>query len=906
MAKRETYRGWLSRAAALTLLALAQTSHARTIVLGFDGMDPRLAERWIDEGRLPNFAKLREQGHFQALATTNPAQSPVAWATFATGLNPGAHGIFDFVHRDAATYGPQYSITEVVPPNRAFSAFGWQIPLSSGSTRTKRSGTAFWTTAEREGRSATVLRVPVTYPVDPITRMLSGMGVPDLLGTQGTFTIFTADTAAPAISGDAATNARIVQVRNQKGRIETRFEGPMHPLIKEPTPLTVPLEVSDLGSKRARIELDGHSVTLAEGQWSKWIRLKFSFAGMMSVSGTVRVLLVEAFPHMRLYVSPIQIDPRDPVIAITSPNGYASELAERIGLFHTIGMPEETWSLNEEQISDASYLDMVRTTLAESEAMFFDTLERRDSELIVSVFVQTDRVSHMFWRGLDAGHPLHASVDERGRNAIQWIYGEADRILGRTLKMLGPNDRLIVLSDHGFAGFRRGVNLNRWLVDAGYMKLKRGQPEAESLLANVDWPKTRAYAIGLNSLFLNLKGRESLGIVRAEEVAGLKQSIKTELEALRDPVNSAQVVVEVHDASVIYEGLSRPAMPDLVVGYNDGYRASWSTALGGVPLSLIEDNAKKWSGDHLIQPSIVPGVLFTSFKPQHAINSIGEVPTLIKESLGLEGRIDPQQVAPSRGVFDWASPPIAWLDRHLLGWLPAALRVALWGLLSALGSMWLYKAISPQKRLAQIKSQVMDSRRELNSFDGELSQLWPLLGRNLSLAMRQLGLTFLPAIGASLPVLFILVSMSNRYDALPAQPGQAIRVQAIPDATHQVPPLHWLGTEARKVNDNGTWEIAWPSHDKPASLVDSDGLTLLTLPGAAAVSTVHQKQWWNRFAGNPAGYLPSPGDVDAVAIRLPGMEFLPWGPQWLRSWLTLYFAVILVASLTLKYLWRLH
>ncbi len=869
-------------------------------------MDPRLAERWIDEGRLPHFAQLREQGHFQQLATTNPAQSPVAWATFATGLNPGAHGIFDFVHRDASTYGPQYSITEVKPPDSFVSAFGWQIPLSGGSTRTRRSGTAFWTTAEREGRSATVLRVPVTYPVDPITRMLSGMGVPDLLGTQGTFTIYTTDTAAKKLSGEAETNARIVRVQSHDGRIETLFEGPMHPLKKDPSPLTVPLEVSDLGSKRARIELDGHSVSLTEGQWSEWIKLKFSFAGVMSVSGTVRVLLVQAFPHLHLYVSPIQIDPRDPVIPITSPKGYSSALAERIGLFHTIGMPEETWSLNEEQISDASYLDMVRTTLAESEAMLFDTLERHDSELVVSVFVQTDRVSHMFWRGIDTGHPLHAGVDERGRNAIQWIYGEADRILGRTLKMLKPEDRLIVLSDHGFAGFRRGVNLNRWLVEAGYMKLKRGQPEADSLLANVDWPKTRAYAIGLNSLFLNTKGRESLGIVRADEVADLKQSIKADLEALRDPVNGAQVVVEVHDASVIYQGSGQPSMPDLVVGYNDGYRASWSTALGGVPLTVIEDNDKKWSGDHLIQPAIVPGVLFTSFKPQHPIASIGEVPTLIKETLGLKGQVDPQKTAPSRGVFDWASPILAWLDHYLLGWLPAALRVVLWGLLSALGSMWLYKAISPQKRLAQIKSQVMESRRELNSFDGELTQLWPLLGRNLSLAMRQLGLTFLPAIAASLPVLFILVSMSNRYDALPAQPGQAIHVKAIADATHQVPPLQWSGTGARKMDENGSWEIAWPSREKPASLVDSDGIVLLTLPGAAPVSTVHQKQWWNRFAGNPAGYLPSPGDVDVVAIGLPGMEFLPWGPAWLRSWLTLYFAVILIASLTLKYLWRLH
>jgi hypothetical protein len=512
----------------------------------------------------------------------------------------------------------------------------------------------------------------------------------------------------------------------------------------------------------------------------------------------------------------------------------------------------------------------------------------------------------MFWRGIDPDHPLHDKVDEEGRDAIRWIYGEADRILGRTLDMLGPKDKLIVLSDHGFSSFRRGVNLNRWLVQEGLMTLKSGQPTADSLLSNVDWPRTKAYAIGLNSLFLNIKGRESLGIVRPEEVATLKREIRERLEGLKDPRNGASVVAEVHDASVIYGPSRSPSMPDLVVGYNEGYRASWSTALGGVPQALIEDNVKKWSGDHLIQPSLVPGVLFTSFKPERDIVSIADMPLLIRDLLGLTGQSDSDRTAPSRGWFDIASPVLSWIENHLLFWLPSFLRIILWGLVASFSSMAIYRWVSNQKRIGELKSQVLDAREQLNAFDGEFSKLWPLLGRNLSIAGRQLGLTFIPAMTASLPVIFILIWMSNVYDALPPPVGEKIRIEAMADATHQLPPMRWSGGYAEETGEEGVWQIAWPSNQQPMRLIDSDGMTLVQLPGAAPVSTIHQKRWWNRLFGNPSGYLPGPGDVDAVEIGLPSEEFQPFGPGWLRNWISLFFGVIVIGSLTLKFAWRLH
>lgn len=597
----------------------------RVVVLGFDGMDPNLLQGWIDEGKLPHFAKLAAEGSFQPLPTTNPPQSPVAWSSFATGTNPGAHGLFDFLRRDTNTYAPEYGIAETEGPARTIQAFGLQIPIGGGEVVNERVGEPFWQTAESAGITASVLRVPVTYPPDNITRMLSGMGVPDLLGTQGSFTFYSTE-------GGQSDNGRHVKIEPVDGRVETTLDGPNNPFFVEPTPLTVPMTIEDAGQGRVRVVLDGTEVLLTAGEWSDWVSLRYSIMYVFGVHGIVRLHLVRGFPDPALYVSPIQFDPRDPVAQISSPPGYAAELASRLGLYHTIGMPEDTWSLNEGLISDEAFLDMVKTILAEREAMFFDTLERQKTGLIVSVFVQTDRVSHMFYRGIDHDHPLYPQTSPLARGAIEWIYGEADRILGKTMDALAPGDRLIVLSDHGFSTFRRSVHLNRWLVDNGFMTLEPGKPPSESLFTNVLWTRTRAYALGLNGIYLNRENRESLGIVRDEDVAELKRSIKEALEQLVDPATGERVVLHVYDASEIYHGSQVGHAPDLVIGYAPGYRASWQTTLGGVPDAMIEDNTRNWSGDHCIDPSIVPGILLTSFVPEAPVDSIQEIPSLIKRS----------------------------------------------------------------------------------------------------------------------------------------------------------------------------------------------------------------------------------------------------------------------------------
>ena len=606
----------------------APTVDQRLIILGFDGMDPLLAQKWMDDGTLPNLRKLAEMGGFQSLPTSNPPQSPVAWSDFATGTGPGEHGIYDFLSRDPATYLPDFSISRVVPPEDFLSLFGMELPLDDGEIINRRIGTPFWSAVEDNGGRSTVLRVPVTFPPDNIHRMMAGMGVPDLLGTQGTYTIYS---TRPSVSSDTGSSRSVRMRPDDDGHIETLLEGPADPLKPGAPSLNTNLLLDPVGEK-VRIRLGDADIQLSPGEWSDWITVNFKYFGPASVTGIVRVYLPSAYPRVQLYVSPINIDPREPVIPLSSPADYAAEMEERFGLYHTIGMPEETWSLNDGHLSDHAFLQVVSETLREQENMFYDALDRNDSDVVVSVFVQTDRVSHMFYRGIDPQHPLHKETDEEARDAIHWIYQEADRVLGETMLRMGPQDRLIVLSDHGFAPFRRAVNLNRWLAAEGLLVLKDGNMDSSVGFTTVDWSRTRAYALGLNSIFINRTGREAQGIAGEPEAAQIKQQIISKLPGLMDPVSGLPAIRHVFDGEQLYPGNANNDAPDLVVGYEPGFRASWQTTLGGVPVTLIDDNNKKWSGDHCITPEAVPGVLFTSFKPDTSLDSIQAIARYAREN----------------------------------------------------------------------------------------------------------------------------------------------------------------------------------------------------------------------------------------------------------------------------------
>jgi hypothetical protein len=445
-----------------------------------------------------------------------------------------------------------------------------------------------------------VLRVPITFPPDRFHgAQLSAMAAPDLLGTQGTFLLYT--TRRSDGDGKAFKEGGIrIPLAFAGDRAETRITGPGNPLKAGEPPLEIPLRVvrhaSSAGAGSVTIELPDRRVELTLGTLSDYIPIAFRAAPFVKVRGMVRMQLTELGEHVSIYVTPISFDPSRPAMPISHPPYYAAYLAARIGPYSTLGLAEDTWALNEGVIDEATFLKQTWDIDTERQRMFFTALDRLGEGTLTCVFDATDRVQHMFWR-------TPATIREQ--------YRRNDAFLGEVAKRLGDGDVLMVLSDHGFNAFRRGVNLNRWLLDRGYLALKPDRDGRAEWLEDIDWSRTRAYALGLTGIFLNIHGREAHGIVEpGEEAARVKADIIAGLTALPD--GGASSIKTVFDSRAIYDGPYVDQAPDLIVGYHAGYRVSWDCASGVVAGPLFEDNVKPWSGDHCIDPSLVPGVFFCS------------------------------------------------------------------------------------------------------------------------------------------------------------------------------------------------------------------------------------------------------------------------------------------------------
>jgi predicted AlkP superfamily phosphohydrolase/phosphomutase len=311
-------------------------------------------------------------------------------------------------------------------------------------------------------------------------------------------------------------------------------------------------------------------------------------------------------------VSPINLDPEKPAMPISHPGYYATYLAKRIGCFATLGLAEDTWALNEEVIDESTFLQQAYDIDRERQAMFFAALDRLRFGSLVCVFDATDRIQHMFWRHIDGSHPARPKQSgAEHRDAIRELYRRNDALVGRVMARLSAGDVLMVLSDHGFASFRRGVNLNAWLHREGYLALIDGADGSAEWLRSVDWSRTRAYCIGLTGMFLNLQGRERLGVVSpGAEAAALREELRTRLSGLVDDQSGEVAIREAFDPASLYAGPYLENGPDLIIGYNAGYRISWDSARGVIAGPLFEDNVKAWSGDHCIDPRLVPGVFF--------------------------------------------------------------------------------------------------------------------------------------------------------------------------------------------------------------------------------------------------------------------------------------------------------
>lgn len=589
--------------------AFARSRVKKFVILGLDGMDPKLAEEFLAEGKLPNLAKLREKGCFKPLATTIPSMSPVAWSSFQTGVNPGKHNIFDFLTRDKQSYLPKLSSVDIRGPRRKINVGKYQFPLGKADVRLLRKGKPFWKTLGEHGIFSNIIRVPITFPPEKFYGVqLSGMCVPDLRGTQGMFSFYTTKTE----SNGERTGGENYHVTCKDNKVKAELIGPENPFYKDNRILKIPFVVNIRNETSADIKINGASYKLKKDEYTKWIKVSFKAAVGIKVHGICKFLLLSTSPEFELYVTPINIDPEKPAMPISHPVIYSTYLAKFQGSFATLGLAEDSWALNEEVLIDDGFIQQCIHMDEEREKMFFDSLDKVKRGLCVCVFDGTDRIQHTFWRDIDEQHPANKEKKQRPqRNIIEELYQRMDALVGKALtKCEGKDTILMIISDHGFNTFRYGVDLNRWLEENSYLKVKSDMREQKHLVS-IDWSQTRAFAIGLTGIFLNLKGREAQGIVDpGAEAAQLRDEIADKLGQLTDPDRKQTVVKQVYNALQVYNGPYKDESPDLIVGYNRGYRASWETAVGQVTDKIFHDNTKAWSGDHCIDHSLVPGVLF--------------------------------------------------------------------------------------------------------------------------------------------------------------------------------------------------------------------------------------------------------------------------------------------------------
>ena len=676
-------------ASALPFLFLALQGDSQTpsvpkvIVLGFDGVDARYTEQWMDEGLLPNLARLREQGTYRPLLPTTPPQTPVSWSTFSTGINPGRTGIFDFLRRDPETYLPVFAaFDEGMEPilfgdnNKwlaggviALLSFGvvllilklfklkfavagavailvalvgghlgrvWtekNIPTKRPTVTNRRQGIPMWEAAASAGLRSRIVRVPVTFPANDFDHghMMSGLGVPDISARVGKPFFFTSELDLHRYGGGSNEfSIEVAQLEDNRGRIETKIIGPPNKLFDDPPYIEIPMIVTVSEDRTSiTIEVSGQTLAMKSGEWSDWVDFEFPFSDVVKVHGVSRFHLMSVKPEVRLYLSPINLDPRKlpPGVRVTTPGNWAPELGEKYGRYKTIGWAIDTWAISEGFADEQMFWDDMEWTVAQYRTMHKDFLES-DDHLFVQVFEFPDRVGHVFFRLLDPEHPAYdEELAAKWGDALLRSYQLMDDIVGDAMEASEKQGAaLMVMSDHGFSTWRKSVNYNTWLVENGYLGLKTGvESKAMNLEVlfdhgqfweNVDWSTTRAYAMGLGDLYVNLKGRESQGIVEpGDEYEQLKLELKAGLESLTDPETGDPVVSRVFRREDIYSKFDPNLIPDLFVTNAIGYRVSWQTSLGGVQKDILEPNENVWSGDHCsLDPALVKGIFFYNRK----------------------------------------------------------------------------------------------------------------------------------------------------------------------------------------------------------------------------------------------------------------------------------------------------
>jgi predicted AlkP superfamily phosphohydrolase/phosphomutase len=506
--------------------------HQKLVVLGIDGLDPDLVSRFMDEGKLPNMQKLAKQGALQRLETT-PSAGPSAWASFATGTNPGKHGVF------------------------------------GADTHSHMRGAAFWTLAGRAGVRSSVLAVPLTFPPEdvPNGELLSGWPAPDLRDTPGTYTYFSTDVAPKDDGGTLESGIRH----------RLNFAGDVaRSVIAGPQELSLPISVFwNRDGKSATIEVDGTSIRLEEGEWSKWIPIDFGRSWLSRKRGMIEFCLMHAGATFALYASPIHWKADNPPAPLSAPARLSSDLYERIGPYRTLGWAEATAPVDAGLIDDKAFMDDVARAFDDRAQIILQRIDTKQWDLLVGDIDSVDHVQHVMWRLMDPAHPAHdrAAAPKFG-DAIERIYRRCDDLVGEIAKHLDADTAILVVSAYGEHGMTQTFDLNRWLA-------------AEKL------PGTATVtAAG--------------GIILSADARGAAAHLIARLTSVLDPVSKMPVISAVYRREAVYNGPSVSSAPDLQVGFVPGY------AVGAGP-ALFAPNRRKWSADHaFLDYRSVPGTLISS------------------------------------------------------------------------------------------------------------------------------------------------------------------------------------------------------------------------------------------------------------------------------------------------------
>jgi len=586
----------------------------RIVIVGLDGMEPPLVEKYMAVGKMPHFSQLKKQGCYSRLETTIPSISPVAWSSFMTGCNPGKHNIFDFLSRDPKTYLPDLSSARIGTPKRVFSLGKYNIPLSKPVIKGLRKSLPFWKILGDEGIFSTIIRIPITFPPEKFKgHLLSGMCAPDLKGSQGTFSFYTSD-PDKILKREGGMN---IPVTIKDDQIDTYISGPENSLLKKVEEIKLPLTIK-LNNNRdgAVLEFSGKKIHLKKNTFSDWVKITFKPGLGMKVRAICRFYITQMDPHFEMYLSPLNIDPEKPALPISHPFIFSIYLGKLLGSYTTLGESIDTWALNENVLPEKAFLEHVYLNHQEWEKMLFNAMDKTKKGVVASWFETTDSIQHMFFRYLDKKHPaLKSEQAKMDESVIEELHIKMDDLVGRVMDKIDEKSLLIIMSDHGFKSFRRGVDINTWLYKNGYLNLKEGKTQSEEWFKDVDWAKTKAYGLGLGGVYINQAGRESKGIVNpGEETKALKKELIEKLTGLKDNEKNEVAVSRIYDKDDIPPGPYKDNCPDLITGYNEGYRVSWDSAVGKVGTVIFEDNNKAWSGDHCIDPALVPGIFLCNRK----------------------------------------------------------------------------------------------------------------------------------------------------------------------------------------------------------------------------------------------------------------------------------------------------